>query len=121
MSNEISKAKLLVYLNNIRRMEESTDTQYSSFEKLLNAYNLDNKYTEEIESIITNTDLFKEDYKEKVLNLISTGIHSLAEGIIGADVPLKELITSMLEYDFNANLQTENIEQMVNKVRKIDI
>ena len=82
---------------------------------------LDNKYTEEIESIITNTDLFKEDYKEKVLNLISTGIHSLAEGIVGADVPLKELITSMLEYDFNVNLQTENIEQMVNKVRKIDI
>ena len=43
MSNEISKAKLLVYLNNIRRMEESTDTQYSSFEELLNAYNFKNE------------------------------------------------------------------------------
>lgn len=52
--NEISKGKLLVYLNNIRKMEENEDTQYSSFDELLNAYNFKNEqeYNEAFYTIV---------------------------------------------------------------------
>lgn len=78
---------------------------------------LDNKYSEEVESIITETAF---PYKETVLSAIFDGVKSIEE-VIKKGTSLEEYIPMLLEKDFHASSQNFDIGHFVNKVRKIDL